>query len=536
MRTPTNPLDRDRFRIYRTLTPRQGRRLVLLGLFAFCATQLNEAKSETNAEPADIFSTGYVGRLAIEIPAEGIASLRQSPRRFVSATVKEGAITYTNVAVHLKGRVGSFRSIDQNPSLTLNFAKFATGQTFHGFKKIHLNNSVQDGTFLQEKVSRDLFLAAGVPTPRAAHAVVQLNGSRPRLCVLIEGVNKQFLKRHFKSAKGTLYDGGFTREITSRLHVNTGENPRNQSGRIALVRAASEPDLDARLQALEKVLDVDRFLSFLAMEIMIAHWDGYALNVNNYRIYHDPDSDKMVFIPHGTDQVFHNTSMRTRPEMRGLVAHAAMEIPELRKRYLDRMRSLLTNVFVLERVTGDVMRTAERLRPFARGGNAEGVASLCRRIAQRHRFLENELAVRGLRLAFSPEGVAPLPDWKPISHRGSPELERVDQGRFLCILANEDSVASWRTAVRLDPGQYRFAGRVQAADLEVPSEDTKGGVTLRISRQIPPRRITADCDWTTLNCDFEVLDESSPVELICEFRGLKGQVCFDRQSLKVTRR
>jgi spore coat protein CotH len=193
--------------------------------------------------------------------------------------------------------------------------------------KIHLNNSVQDSTYLHEKVSRDLFLAAGVAVPRSAHALVQLNGRRPRLCVLVEGANKQFLKRSFGSAKGNLYDGGFCRDVNSRMRLNSGEDPRNQSGRLALVRAASEPDLEQRAIALEKVLDIDHFLTFLAMEIMIAHWDGYALNVNNYRLYQNPSSDKMVFIPHGTDQVFQNTGMSPRPQMRGMVAQAVMEIP-----------------------------------------------------------------------------------------------------------------------------------------------------------------------------------------------------------------
>src|SRR5687767_13213041 len=178
--------------------------LLWVGLL-FLASQLTQANSKTNAELADIFAAGYVGRLTINIPEAGMSTLRRTPRGYVTGTVKEGARTYTNVAVHLKGRVGSSRPIDQNPALTLNFGKFAEGQTFHGFKKIHLNNSVQDATYLHEKISRDMFLAAGVPAPRAAHAVVQLNGSRPRLCVLVEGANKQFLKRYFASSKGNLY-------------------------------------------------------------------------------------------------------------------------------------------------------------------------------------------------------------------------------------------------------------------------------------------------------------------------------------------
>jgi cell division protein YceG involved in septum cleavage len=46
-------------------------------------------------------------------------------------TVREGETVYTNVALHLKGAAGSFRSIDQNPCLTLKFDKFVDGQRFH---------------------------------------------------------------------------------------------------------------------------------------------------------------------------------------------------------------------------------------------------------------------------------------------------------------------------------------------------------------------------------------------------------------------
>jgi len=40
------------------------------------------------------------------------------------------------------------------------------------------------------------------------------------------------------------------------------------------------------------------------MEIMLAHWDGYAQNRNNYRVFHDFDSGRLVFLPHGLDQMF----------------------------------------------------------------------------------------------------------------------------------------------------------------------------------------------------------------------------------------
>jgi spore coat protein CotH len=190
--------------------------------------------------------------------------------------------------------------------LTLNFDKFAEGQDFHGFRKISLNNSVQDRSYLSEKISREMFEAAGVPVPRADHAKVELNGRDLGLYVLVEGYNKQFLKRYFHNTKGNLYDGGFLREVTDELTANSGDKPEDQSDREALVKAAFEPDAKKRLARLEQVLDLDRFLSFLAMEVMLCHWDGYAMNKNNYRLYHDLDSNRNGFL-----------SARARPNVWG---------------------------------------------------------------------------------------------------------------------------------------------------------------------------------------------------------------------------
>ncbi|PYJ79924.1 MAG: hypothetical protein DME22_24750, partial [Verrucomicrobia bacterium] len=65
-----------------------------------------------------------------------LESLRKEPRKFVSATVQEGELVFTNVAVHLKGAAGSFRQIDDKPALTLSFGKFVPSQRFHGLQKI----------------------------------------------------------------------------------------------------------------------------------------------------------------------------------------------------------------------------------------------------------------------------------------------------------------------------------------------------------------------------------------------------------------
>ena len=91
------------------------------------------------------------------------------------------------------GEAGSFRPVNDRPALTLNFDKYREKQKFHGLDKLHLNNSVQDGGYLNEHLASVIFNAGGVPAPRISHARVWLNGRDLGFYVLKEGFDSQFL-------------------------------------------------------------------------------------------------------------------------------------------------------------------------------------------------------------------------------------------------------------------------------------------------------------------------------------------------------
>ncbi|HAV61723.1 MAG TPA: hypothetical protein DCY13_05080, partial [Verrucomicrobiales bacterium] len=97
----------------------------------------------TKSGKPDYFST-HSPRFEILLSDQALDALRVEPKEYVKATIREGGVLYTNVALKLKGARGSFRHVDDKPAFTLNFDKFADGQEFHGFDKLHLNNSVQD--------------------------------------------------------------------------------------------------------------------------------------------------------------------------------------------------------------------------------------------------------------------------------------------------------------------------------------------------------------------------------------------------------
>src|SRR5262249_15831572 len=149
-----------------------------------------------------------------------------------------------------------------------------------------------------------------------------------------------------------------TKDITEDLATECGENPQDRSGLKTLAAAANEPNPTNRLARLEKVLDVDRFISMIAMEVMQCHWDGYVMYKNNYPVYHDPHSNHLVFMPDGLDQMFGTgascSTLSLTPRAEGMIASAILATVEGRRRYLERMAQLYTNTFKVDIITNRV--------------------------------------------------------------------------------------------------------------------------------------------------------------------------------------
>jgi hypothetical protein len=532
-------------------------RLILAAVLVIAPASLSAAAAKkTSSKPKNsdasdaLFNGKELPQIRIEASEAALATLRQyewkfgpqTERESVKVTIREGETTYTNVALHLKGAAGSFQSVDQKPALTLNFDRFAPGQRFHGLTKLSLNNSVQDPTFVSEQLCRELFLKAHVPVPRAAHARVELNGRDLGLYVLTEGWDKQFLKRHFQKTGGNLYDGGFLKEVTDELSTNAGVEPKNQKDRIALAEAAKEPNLTNRVARLEKILDLDRFLSFVALDVMLWDWDGYAQNRNNWRLYHDPKTDRMVFMPHGLDQMFWKPEGSILPPMRGLVAKAVLEVPEWREKYFQRMKELRATVFNPEQMTNRAREISAKIQSALKEQDAakdqqQALESFCYSIVRRAKSLDEQFAHPIHPLEFDPAGFARLSGWQSKIDFGQPELVKSSEpgSPAVLVIATEkgSSVGSWRTKAWLHKGKYRLETRVKTEGIAADPGDPRGGAGLRLTQNRPEKYTLGTSDWHDVGYDFAVDDPLKEVQFACEFRGAEGKALFDLDSIRL---
>lgn len=487
----------------------------------------------------EFFDNGAIPQLKIVLKESQAKKLREDARHYAKCKlIENGETTYTEVAIKLKGAAGSFRELDDRPAFTLNMDKHVKGQTFHALDKFHLNNSVQDESYLCEWLCSDLSRDAKVPAARATHARVWLNDRDLGLYVLKEGFDTTFLKRHFADGTGNLYDGGFVQDIDVDLEKDSGKGPDDHSDLHSLKAACMEPDPEKRWPAIEERLDVDAFLSFMAIELMTAHWDGYTQNKNNYRIYFDPANSKARFLPHGMDQMFGDPGFPILEYSEPIVASAVMHNPEWRKRYRERVAELLP-LFEPQRLHKKLDTVVARLQPvvdqfgdeFAKS-HADRVRELKERIIAREPNLREQLQNGDpTPLEFNADGLAEVADWFPAQETDDTKIEEVEidgQKRYsIQVGESGQCVGSWRRKVLLAKGRYRLEARLRTESVVAREDDSGTGAGLRISGGKRDNKLAGDSDWKSVRYEFEVLEEVRDVMLVAELRATRGRMWLE---------
>jgi hypothetical protein len=267
------------------------------------------------------------------------------------------------------------------------------------------------------------------------------------------------------------------------------------------------------------------------------------MKFNNYRLFHDRASSRMVFMPHGLDQVFGigdqpDLHIPILPHMGGLVSGAVVSTREGRARYLARFAELRTNVFNPEAVIQRVRELEQRLRPALEeidsglaAQHSRFVERLCRNIATRAASIDDQLANPPEALDFSAPGGARIAGWRPRHGVGEAGKMQTDGRNAIRIQGNGDAYASsWRTRVAVPQGRYRFEGEVKTRGAD---RNGDSGATLRISGAQRRPALKGDAEWTRISFPFEVHEPFQQVELICEFRSGRGEAWFDTASLKI---
>lgn len=257
-------------------------------------------------ESVVVFDPARVATYDLQLPAESIAALEADPRTYVRGSLTVDSVTVADIGVRLKGE-WNFRPLGAKAAFKLKFDELIPDQTFHGLKRLVLNNALEDPSWVAERLTYHSFREAGLPAPRTAAANVTVNGEPYGLYIVIEAEDKRFLKRWFDDASGNLYEeamGDLEVGNEDMFELETNEMVNDKSDLTALFAAIAAADDATLLADLAAILDGPMFLRYCAYEAAVLQWDGYCqtrFGPNNFRLYHDPSTGHFHFIPWGMD-------------------------------------------------------------------------------------------------------------------------------------------------------------------------------------------------------------------------------------------
>lgn len=293
----------------------------------------------TDDGSATIFDAAVVRDYRIDLPPESVTAIDAEAippgcvpyqRSYYTGTFSDGATTFPGVGVKAKGGCGSARDLTRKTALKVHLswddaqvAGCPAKRRLAGLERFTFNNMVQDPSMSHEHLAFALYDAMGVPMPRATYARLHVNGTYYGLYLNLETIDRRFLARHFGSNRGALYEGTYfcdlvannvrdddtgclTRSFSPDACDGTpdpGDDPLDYTPlRDLIAKIDALPSTDVA-PAMAQFLDLDEWLAVWAVDLVLAHWDGHFYNLrNNYRVYHDPATDRWSLIPSGVDQ------------------------------------------------------------------------------------------------------------------------------------------------------------------------------------------------------------------------------------------
>ncbi len=286
-----------------------------------------DASPDATPQSFDPYDISFVHEVELNLEPESWASLRAESRS-IFGILGPGCLTgpppqvfnwyradlrfdgrpLAAIGLRKKGFLGSLDGI--RPALRIETDHFIADQELEGYEHFTLNNGRQDPSRLRQCLAYDVFRKAGIPAPRCSFAHVTVNGDDLGLYILVEPVRKAFIRDHFSEGpedaatrqlwEGTLSD--FRVEFMSTFEPKFDSAPVSTAPIEAVMAALEAPD-DDLVRALSEVIDLDAFMTFWAVEVVLAHWDGYAGNTNNFFIYQAADG-RLRFLPWGVDGTF----------------------------------------------------------------------------------------------------------------------------------------------------------------------------------------------------------------------------------------
>lgn len=248
-------------------------------------------------EDFQVFPQGQVIEVRVNLKEEDLEDIFLNPlnEEYKISNVIYDGVRIDNVGFRVKGNSSlMFVAVnDSNKySFKLDFDLYSANQTLFGIKKLNLNNSFMDPTYMREYLSYDILKEMGLPVPRTVYINLYINDKLHGLYLGVEAVDEVFLERNFDNPKGDLYkpEGPGSDLLWKGKNFNnySGMNPKTNIGyndEDALLNMINELNNG---HDYESVLNVENILKYFAVTTVIANLDSYqGPMTHNYYLYEE---------------------------------------------------------------------------------------------------------------------------------------------------------------------------------------------------------------------------------------------------------
>jgi hypothetical protein len=259
--------------------------LIAASVLALLSLPFESFTAEASEMQADsYFLRDAVMEVDITIDDELLSDmlLNAAEEEYKSADITINGDTYSGVKIRTKGN-SSLSSVSRSGGDRYSF-KVELGDDL----QLNLNNMYSDPSYMREFLSYEIMEKFGMKVPLFSYAKVSINGEYFGLYLAVESILEPYLERNFEDAGGDLYksDGSTLEYIDddedsyTGLEIKTNEEDYDFTKVTDLLKAI-ETGFD-----IEKYLDVDSALRYIAANTALMNFDSYLGNFgHNYYLY-----------------------------------------------------------------------------------------------------------------------------------------------------------------------------------------------------------------------------------------------------------
>lgn len=324
---------------------------------------------------ASIRITIHPDTFALLMSQENWGNDREFPASFQyqsGATVE----TVQNIGFRLRGNTSLAAA---KKPFKVSFNTYTQGVKWKGLEKLNLNAHHNDPAHFRAKLCWDLIRDADLPGSRTSFIKLYINNEYRGLYTNVEHIDEEFVKLYINGiGRGNLYKCLYPADLkfisynadAYKLESNGRRNYEQKINDFAddyrdlaeLIRVINLSPIDNLTCDLEEIFNVDRYLRYAALDVLLGNWDGYAFNKNNFYLYKNELTGLFEYLPYDLDNTFgidwFNINWATRDvynwspsnEQRPLFERL-LQVPAYRNKYSYYMQYYLQNIFTIENIT-----------------------------------------------------------------------------------------------------------------------------------------------------------------------------------------